>query len=192
MQLTTTFTLLTSLAASVSAAALAPRDTSGIFSLLALHPNLPFNGQLVTASKSGLWLLVPPDQRDAQCYGRAPPNLPAVFTHDGDEVRLYGEGFDRQLLVVNTSADRQDNLKYFSEPVTNTDWQVGGWTESTTEPLLFQGNSWAACSQPDGTWKVGVSLGNDDNEECVDITIYPVDALAPVPCRYSQEQESAE
>ncbi|KAH6626578.1 hypothetical protein B0J18DRAFT_464574 [Chaetomium sp. MPI-SDFR-AT-0129] len=88
MQLTTAFTLLTSVLASVPAAALSPRDPGGTFALLALRPGEPFNEQFVTASQSGLWLSRPASERDEQCSS-GQKNDGAILYLDSDELDKF-------------------------------------------------------------------------------------------------------
>lgn len=91
MHLTTAFTLLAGTVASVSAAALVPKDTSE-FTLTAQNPGTVIHDRALIASQGRLWLSRAWSKQDASCKWdqEKPPAEGAILFLKGDELFLYG------------------------------------------------------------------------------------------------------
>ncbi|KAH6626579.1 hypothetical protein B0J18DRAFT_455786 [Chaetomium sp. MPI-SDFR-AT-0129] len=192
MQLTA-LSLLASVA-SVSAAALTPKDTNELFenkfTLVAERRGAPFDGQFVTASKSSLRLLVPSEKRDAQCT-KGSGDQPAVLIRKHHELFLYNSDEDfPQQLAVNTLAENPNNLKYFSHLNNVPDhgnWETMGWDIGRQSRIQFYDRPWVACQEPDGTYKVGVAWKKTIDSSCLTIRLLPEHQYYATKCQYSEE-----
>ncbi|KAK4142442.1 uncharacterized protein C8A04DRAFT_29890 [Dichotomopilus funicola] len=195
MQLTTLFTLLAGTVASVSAAALVPKDTSPEFNLFVHQPDAEIHGRPLIASKSRLWISPSWTKQDARCrWGQGQPaegNAAVLFRED-DKLFLYGvEEDSQQQLALNPKENGQDNLLYF-----NTDGGVPNqnlWTEGWTEDdgyLSFLSALFQACPVDNewNTFRVDIyANATAIDEGCLTFQAKIKIDEDPLPCTYSLE-----
>ncbi|KAH6626591.1 hypothetical protein B0J18DRAFT_425190 [Chaetomium sp. MPI-SDFR-AT-0129] len=196
MQLTTIFTLLAGTTATVSAVVLTPRATSRNFILRVQDDQPGLRGQVLSASKSRLWVSLPEDKQDAQCE-KGPEagwikGAAALFLRDS-ELFLYGGGDHAvQKFGVDRQANDRDNLKYFDTTHDNPSDTVvtrGWYIDSGRNALAFSGALLLACPES-GAYTVGVFQGKstpEDRANCIPFHPEVVENDASVPCEYSEE-----
>ncbi|KAH6626593.1 hypothetical protein B0J18DRAFT_144175 [Chaetomium sp. MPI-SDFR-AT-0129] len=193
MQLTTLFTLLAGTVASVSAAALVPREDPSDFSLTVHKPDSPLHGRALIASESRLWISTSWSKRQALCRwgeGKRPDGDGATFSLDGDKLFLYGIGGQPfQQLGLDPKEDGLDNLKYFSsiagKPSEN--FRTDGWRDDGGI-LSFSWALFQACPVDDGydTYRVDIYANSSALDKgCVTFDAKINAQEVPLPCTYT-------
>ncbi|KAK4146367.1 uncharacterized protein C8A04DRAFT_25877 [Dichotomopilus funicola] len=197
MHLTTAFTILTSTAASVSAAALTPKGTAaeatdGKFNLRALRPGGPIDMKFINASKDKLWLSLPEDKHDEQCNGGELTAGAAVLFVQDQQLFLYGGETDsHQQVAIDLSPEGHGRLLYFNElnGKPNPRAEIYGWsTPSDGQLLASQYGNFLACAEDDGTYSVYVTRETPGADlKCFQFDATAVSQSNAVPCTYSSE-----
>ncbi|KAH6626604.1 hypothetical protein B0J18DRAFT_408896 [Chaetomium sp. MPI-SDFR-AT-0129] len=199
MQLTA-LTLLAGAVASVSAAALAPKDTSAAsatsdkFTLFAKSDSQLIDGKPIQARDNRMWLSLPPGGQKARCGPSTPdPGVATLFIKDR-ELFLWGdEGHSHQKFGVFFNKPDPDNLEYFNDA---RDWPrapalTSGWTvDWDSKSVEIENLDYLACSKSDGTYTVGLTRKSSSHlpvpSGCTVFTVQATRDDAPVGCEYSE------
>ncbi|KAK4142441.1 uncharacterized protein C8A04DRAFT_29889 [Dichotomopilus funicola] len=195
MQLTTLLALLTSVMASVPAAALAPKAegadwTGPKFSLVALRPGTAIHEKDITASNSQLWVSRPGGQQGAQCnngQGTASGNntMTTLFIKDNELLLYGGDENSHQQFAVDT--EKAANVNWGPDERFETKGRTvdleSGFLSPSEEPFI-------ACPGSDDSYTVSMftrSSGQELLERCILFNAQTKVVGQPVSCEYSEE-----